>query len=80
MCVFFLNNNKNRIIQRGLAGRTMPDIQAGCLFAAFLKLVAPFMFILPGMIARHMYPDELECATQDAVTCGNSDYALTVSL
>jgi len=66
------------IIQRGLAGRTIPDIQGGCILAAFLKLVAPFMFILPGMVARSLYAAELQCDDAQATTCGRTDSALTL--
>lgn len=39
------------IVQRTLAARDQKTARRGAIFGAYLKLSAPFLFILPGMIA-----------------------------
>jgi SSS family solute:Na+ symporter len=47
------------ITQRSLAARTIRQGQMGVLFAAFLKLLIPFIVIFPGIIAYQLYSDQL---------------------
>ncbi len=53
------------ITQRTLAAKTIRQGQMGILFAAFLKLLIPFIVIFPGIIAYQLYSDQL-VATPDA--------------
>jgi SSS family solute:Na+ symporter len=39
-----------------LGARTAQDGQRGAIFAGFLKLMVPFILVLPGLIARVLYP------------------------
>ena len=39
------------IIQRTLAAKSVPEAQKGIMFAAYLKLVVPFLVVLPGIAA-----------------------------
>ncbi len=43
-------------VQRVLGARTVEDGQRGAMFAGFLKLLVPFILVLPGLIARVLYP------------------------
>ena len=43
-------------VQRVLGARTLPDGQRGAIFAGFLKLLVPFTLVLPGLVARVLYP------------------------
>jgi SSS family solute:Na+ symporter len=43
-------------VQRVLGARTSLDGQRGAIFAGFLKLLVPFTLVLPGLIARVLYP------------------------
>ena len=45
------------MVQRGLAGRSMPDARLGSILAGFLKLTVPWTWAVPGIIARLLYPD-----------------------
>ncbi len=47
------------ITQRTLAARSLRQGQLGILFAAFLKLIIPFVIIFPGMIALQLYGDQM---------------------
>ena len=56
------------ISQRTLAARNLKQGQLGVLFAAGLKLIIPFIIILPGIMAFQLYHDQLTGpgATTDA--------------
>lgn len=45
------------IIQRTLAARSITEAQHGIVFAAFLKMIIPFIVVIPGIIAWVMYSE-----------------------
>ena len=45
------------IVQRVLSARTEAHARGGAIFAGFLKILPVFILVLPGMIARVLYPD-----------------------
>ncbi len=45
------------IVQRVLGGKSVHDARMGALFAGFLKILPVFLFIVPGLCARILYPD-----------------------
>ncbi len=47
------------IIQRTLAAKSLEESQRGIIFAAFLKMLIPFIVVVPGIIAYVMYQDHL---------------------
>jgi SSS family solute:Na+ symporter len=53
------------ITQRSLAAKSIRQGQMGVLFAAFLKLLIPFIVIFPGIMAYQLYSDQLT-TTPDA--------------
>lgn len=55
------------ITQRTLAARSLRQGQIGILFAAFLKLIIPFVIIIPGIISWQLFRDRLSApgATAD---------------
>lgn len=44
-------------VQRVLGARSVDDGQKGAIFAGFLKLLIPFILVLPGVIAHALYPN-----------------------
>ena len=44
------------IIQRALAAKSLPEAQKGIVFAAFLKLLMPFVIVIPGIAAVMLAP------------------------
>ncbi|MBS1824541.1 MAG: sodium/solute symporter [Acidobacteria bacterium] len=44
-------------VQRVLGARTVEEGQKGAIFAGFLKLIIPFILVLPGVIAHALYPN-----------------------
>jgi SSS family solute:Na+ symporter len=47
------------IMQRTLAARTLRQGQLGIIFAAFLKLLIPFIIILPAIMSWHLFKDKM---------------------
>ncbi|XP_067089860.1 sodium/myo-inositol cotransporter 2 isoform X2 [Osmerus mordax] len=62
------------IVQRSLAAKNLLHAKGGSLLAAYLKILPFFMMLLPGMISRILYPDEVACGDPDVCkkVCGNS--------
>ncbi|MFC3051944.1 solute:sodium symporter family transporter [Kordiimonas pumila] len=56
--IFFWCTNQS-IIQRALGAKNLAEGQKGVLIAACFKLVGPFVIVLPGVIAYHMFKDTL---------------------
>ncbi|XP_036445418.1 sodium/myo-inositol cotransporter 2 [Colossoma macropomum] len=62
------------IVQRSLAAKNLLHAKGGSLLASYLKVLPFFMMVLPGMISRILFPDEVGCADPVACKeiCGNS--------
>ncbi|MCR9195370.1 MAG: solute:sodium symporter family transporter [Hyphomonas sp.] len=56
--LFFWGANQS-IVQRALAAKNLKEGQKGVLIAAWFKLLAPVIIVLPGVIAFYMFKDEL---------------------
>jgi len=54
--IFYWSTNQV-IVQRALGARSLAAAQKGVLFAAAMKLLAPLILCLPGIIALHMVDD-----------------------
>ena len=52
------------VIQRTLAARDLSEGQKGVLFSGFFKVMIPFMMMIPGVIAFHLYGQGLESIDQ----------------
>jgi solute:Na+ symporter, SSS family len=44
------------ITQRALAARSLAEGQRGTLFAAAIKVTIPFLIVMPGIMAVHLFP------------------------
>nr|XP_026691838.1 sodium/myo-inositol cotransporter-like [Ciona intestinalis] len=49
------------IVQRTLAARNLSHAQGGTILAALLKTLSVFFMLVPGLIARILYTDDLSC-------------------
>ncbi|XP_046559239.1 sodium/myo-inositol cotransporter-like [Haliotis rubra] len=58
------------IIQRALAAKSVSHAQGATLMAGFIKILPLFIMVMPGMISRILYPDD--------VACTNPDYCMSV--
>ncbi|MCA9148060.1 MAG: solute:sodium symporter family transporter [Planctomycetales bacterium] len=59
------------IVQRAFASQSLQQGQKGVMFAAVMKLLGPFYLILPGVIAYHLFRDQIDPE-------GNSAYGTLV--
>ncbi|KAK6960618.1 sodium/glucose cotransporter 5, partial [Biomphalaria glabrata] len=61
------------IVQRSLSAKNMNHSKGGAVFASYLKLTPLFLWIIPGMISRILYPDEVACPDPESClqACGN---------
>ncbi|XP_047227211.1 sodium/myo-inositol cotransporter [Girardinichthys multiradiatus] len=49
------------IVQRVLAAKNIAHAKCSTLIAGFLKILPMFMIVIPGMISRIMFTDEIAC-------------------
>ncbi|XP_036621503.1 solute carrier family 5 member 4-like [Trichosurus vulpecula] len=62
------------IVQRCLSGRNMSHVKAGCILCSYLKMLPLFLIVMPGMISRILFPDEITCVVPSECEqhCGTS--------
>ncbi|MBX2858044.1 MAG: sodium/solute symporter [Cellvibrionaceae bacterium] len=65
---FFYWGFNQYIVQRTLGSRSLAEGQKGIVFAAFLKLLIPFVVVIPGILAFNLYYQQM------ALTSGGYDY------
>lgn len=53
------------IIQRCLAAKNLTHVKAGCVLCGYIKLLPMYLMVLPGMISRILYPDEVACVVPE---------------
>ncbi|XP_044517186.1 sodium/glucose cotransporter 5 isoform X2 [Gracilinanus agilis] len=49
------------IVQRSLSARNLNHAKAGSILASYLKMLPMVLIIMPGMISRALYPDDVGC-------------------
>ncbi|XP_053549478.1 sodium/glucose cotransporter 4 [Bombina bombina] len=70
------------IVQRSLAAKNLSHAKGGSLIGGYLKILPMFFVVLPGMISRALYPDEVGCVEPTEcrkycgidVSCSNTAY------
>ncbi len=60
------------IIQKGLAAKSLSEAKKGMIFAAFLKILIPFIVCIPGVCAFYIM-NSPECADLKATLFGSID-------
>jgi len=48
------------LVQRAFAAKSLEEGRLGAIFCGFLKLLTPFLLVLPGLIAKARYPNLAE--------------------
>lgn len=61
---FFYWGLNQYIMQRSLAAKSVAEGQKGIVLAAFLKLLIPFVVVIPGILAFNLFSDQLHEAAQ----------------
>ncbi|KFQ45477.1 Sodium/glucose cotransporter 4, partial [Nestor notabilis] len=70
------------IVQRSLSAKNLSHAKGGSVLGGYLKMLPMFFIVMPGMISRALYPDEVGCVDPDickrvcgaAVGCSNIAY------
>jgi SSS family solute:Na+ symporter len=57
---FFYWGLNQYITQRTLGSKSLAEGQKGIVFAAFLKLIIPFVVVIPGILAFNLYHEDLK--------------------
>ncbi len=63
------------IMQRTLGAKSLAEGQKGIMFAAFMKMMIPFLIVFPGLIAFNLYSAEMaaEAKTDEKIFRSNLD-------
>ncbi|MFI4875612.1 MAG: solute:sodium symporter family transporter [Blastopirellula sp. JB062] len=62
--LFYWSTNQ-QIIQRTFGASSLKEGQKGVLLAGFLKILAPLILVLPGIIAFHLFHETLPMESKD---------------
>ncbi|NXT61668.1 SC5A9 protein, partial [Chaetops frenatus] len=70
------------IVQRSLSAKNLSHAKGGSVLGGYLKIFPMFFIVMPGMISRALYPDDVGCVDPDicrrvcgaAVGCSNIAY------
>ncbi|XP_075997650.1 sodium/glucose cotransporter 4 [Genypterus blacodes] len=57
------------IVQRSLSAKSLSHAKGGSVLGGYLKLLPMFFIVMPGMISRALFPDEVGCV--DPEVCQN---------
>ncbi|XP_066950435.1 sodium/mannose cotransporter SLC5A10-like [Macrobrachium rosenbergii] len=62
------------MIQRTLAAKSLSHAQGATIFTAYIKILPFFVIILPGMISRTLFPDDVACVLPEEClrACGST--------
>jgi SSS family solute:Na+ symporter len=63
---FFYWGLNQYIVQRTLGSKSLAEGQKGIVFAAFLKLLIPFVVVIPGILAFNLFSGDLRQSMADA--------------
>ena len=61
------------MVQRMLTSKNITHAKGGCVLAGFLKVLPFFLTVIPGMISRILFPNEVACVDPDEceAICGS---------
>ncbi|XP_036377112.1 sodium/glucose cotransporter 4 [Megalops cyprinoides] len=70
------------IVQRSLSAKNLSHAKGGSVLGGYLKVLPMFFIVMPGMISRALFPDEVGCVVPEecqriceaAVGCSNIAY------
>ncbi|KAM4021966.1 sodium/glucose cotransporter 4 [Anomaloglossus baeobatrachus] len=74
------------IVQRSLSAKNLSHAKGGSIVGGYLKILPMFFVVLPGMISRALYPDEIGCVDPNECynfcgvnsSCSNVAYPMLV--
>ncbi|KAM8889237.1 sodium/glucose cotransporter 4 [Synchiropus picturatus] len=62
------------IVQRSLSAKSLSHAKGGSVLGGYLKVLPMFFIVMPGMISRALFPEEIGCVDPDVCqrVCGAS--------
>ncbi len=48
------------MVQKALSARSLSDAQGATILTGWIKTLPMFLIVVPGMISRVLYPDEVK--------------------
>lgn len=71
LCLFVVTKlstySLQMMVQRALSSKSLSHAQGGALLAGYLKFLPLFLMVMPGMVSRVLWPDEVGCV--DPLIC-----------
>ena len=69
-CLMLLYNIYLQImVQKALSARSLTDAQGATILTGWIKVLPMFLIVVPGMISRVLFPNEVGCANPERVIC-----------
>ncbi|XP_030639650.1 sodium/glucose cotransporter 4-like isoform X3 [Chanos chanos] len=62
------------LVQRSLSAKNLSHAKGGSVLGGYLKVVPMFVMVMPGMISRALFPDEVACVVPEECSsiCGST--------
>ena len=57
------------MVQKALSARSLTDAQGATILTGWIKVLPMFLIVVPGMISRVLFPNEVGCANPERVIC-----------
>ena len=55
------------MVQKALSARSLTDAQGATILTGWIKVLPLFLIVVPGMISRVLFPNEVGCVNPDRV-------------
>ena len=55
------------MVQKALSAKSLTHAQGATILTGWIKVLPLFLIVIPGMISRVLYPNEVGCVNPDTV-------------
>ena len=60
------------MVQKALSAKSLTHAQGATILTGWIKVLPLFLIVIPGMISRVLYPNEVGCVNPDMVSKSQS--------
>ena len=64
------------MVQKALSARSLTDAQGATILTGWIKVLPMFLIVVPGMISRVLFPNEVGCANPERVNCKHTAFLI----
>ena len=57
------------MVQKALSASSLTDAQGATILTGWIKVLPMFLIVVPGMISRVLFPNEVGCSNPERVNC-----------